>query len=187
MLTARAEFRLRLRADNAETRLGPIAAKLGCLGPARAARLRGRTEARIRLERAFEAEITANQLRERGAMVALDGGRRPAGAWLRFPDVDLDHLGVKVDVDPAMLREYVEDARYAPYLERQEADVAQLRANDNVRLHADLDFAAVPGLSNEMVERLAAARPETLGAAARIRGITPAALSAILLHARRAA
>lgn len=187
MLTARAEFRLRLRADNAETRLGPVAAALGCLSAARGERLKRREAEREALDRAFALERTASQLRAAGAPVALDGARRTAREWLRFPGVEQAHLGVAAEVSPEMRAEYVEDARYAPYLERQAAEVAQLRDNDAVRLPAALDYAAIPGLSHEMVERLGAARPETLGAAARIRGITPAALSAILLHARRRA
>ncbi|WP_448662742.1 tRNA uridine-5-carboxymethylaminomethyl(34) synthesis enzyme MnmG [Sphingomonas sp. CJ20] len=185
MLTARAEFRLRLRADNAETRLGPVAAALGCLTPARTERLAWRLEERARVEAAFADTLTATVLAARGAPVGQDGARRSAKEWLRFSGVELHHLVSDVTADPAILAEFIEDARYAPYLERQEAEVAQLRGNDAIRLSADLDFAAIPGLSNEMVERLRAARPETLGAASRIRGITPAALSAILLHARR--
>ena len=187
MLTARAEFRLRLRADNAETRLGPVAAALGCLGEERLRRLDARSAGRAALDECFAVTRTASQLASTGAPVALDGARRPARDWLRFPGVELAHLDIAPEADPALLAEYIEDARYAPYLERQQAEVAQLHANDAVRLPATLDFAAVPGLSNEMVERLSAARPETLGAAARVRGVTPAALSAILLHARRRA
>lgn len=185
MLTARAEFRLQLRADNAETRLGPIADEAGVLGIERRARLEARAATRALLDHHYAEPITASALRARGADVALDGGRRPARDWLRFPAVTLAHLGPQPDVDPDLLAEFVEDARYAPYLERQAADVAQLRANDAIVLPNALDYAAIPGLSNEMVERLGAARPATLGAAARVRGITPAALSAILLHARR--
>ncbi|MDQ0248605.1 tRNA uridine 5-carboxymethylaminomethyl modification enzyme [Sphingomonas kyeonggiensis] len=187
MLTARAEFRLRLRADNAGTRLGPIAAELGCLGPERLAWLQARAQGRAKLDEAFAVIRTASALGARGAPVAQDGAKRPAREWLRFPGIELDHLDVHPEADPALLAEYVEDARYAPYLERQEAEVAQLRSNDAVKLPADMDFAAIAGLSNEMVEKLDASRPETIGAAARIRGITPAALSAILLHARRRA
>ncbi|NIJ21296.1 tRNA uridine 5-carboxymethylaminomethyl modification enzyme [Sphingomonas naasensis] len=187
MLTARAEFRLRLRADNAETRLGATARELGLLGEARAKRLAERTAGRLALDTHFAAPLTASALHSRGAPVSLDGARRPAREWLRFPGVELAHVSEGVDADLQLLAEFVEDARYAPYLERQESEVAQLRANDNVRLDGALDFAAIPGLSNEMVEKLTAARPETLGAAARIRGITPAALSAVLLYARRVA
>lgn len=187
MLTARAEFRLRLRADNAGTRLGPIAAALGCLGAERQAWLEARAEGRAKLDETFAVLRTASVLGGRGAPVAQDGAKRPAREWLRFPGVELEHLDVHPEADPALLAEYVEDARYAPYLERQEAEVAQLRSNDAVRLPGTLDFAAIAGLSNEMVEKLTASRPETIGAAARIRGITPAALSAILLHAKRRA
>ncbi|MBB4837971.1 tRNA uridine 5-carboxymethylaminomethyl modification enzyme [Sphingomonas kyeonggiensis] len=187
MLTARAEFRLRLRADNAGTRLGPIAAGLGCLGPQRLAWLEARAGGRAALDQVFAAERTASALAARGASVAQDGAKRPAREWLRFPGIELHHLDVHPDADPDLLAEYVEDARYAPYLERQEAEVAQLRANDAVKLPATMDFAAIAGLSNEMIEKLTASRPETIGAAARIRGITPAALSAILLHAKRRA
>ncbi|MEI9927635.1 MAG: tRNA uridine-5-carboxymethylaminomethyl(34) synthesis enzyme MnmG [Sphingomonas sp.] len=187
MLTARAEFRLRLRADNAETRLGPIARDLGCLGGERGARLAERLQKRAALDDAFDQPLSANTLRARGAPVVADGSNRPARDWLRFPGVDPDHVTPGLAVDPRLLAEAVEDARYAPYLERQQAEVVQLRANDAIRLRHDLDYAAIPGLSNEMIERLTAALPETLGAAARIRGITPAALSAILLHVRRRA
>ncbi|MBB5711135.1 tRNA uridine-5-carboxymethylaminomethyl(34) synthesis enzyme MnmG [Sphingomonas xinjiangensis] len=189
MLTARAEFRLYLRADNAETRLGSIADALGLLGKDRQDRQRNRVEARKALEVSFSQMFTAAQLKGRGADVAQDGAKRTAKEWLRFPSVTLGHVAPDDigQVDTAMLQEFVEDARYAPYLERQAAEVAQLRSNDAIRLDGGLRYEAIPGLSNEMVERLAAARPTTLGAASRIRGITPAALSAILLHTRRAA
>ena len=89
------------------------------------------------------------------------------------------------DIDPAVIREVAEDARYAPYLERQAQEVATLRSEEAIPLPADIDYAAIAGLSNEMVARLDASRPISLAAAARIRGITPAALSAVLLHAKR--
>jgi tRNA uridine 5-carboxymethylaminomethyl modification enzyme len=188
MLTARAEYRLRLRADNAPTRLCPRARELGCLGPERANWLARREAALAVLDQAFEHDVTASALRDRGASVAQDGARRKAREWLRFSGIEPEQVAPGlVDADPALLAEYVEDARYAPYLERQEAEVAQLRANDAVRLRPDLRFDTIPGLSNEMVERLSAVQPQTLGEASRIRGITPAALTAILLHARRPA
>jgi tRNA uridine 5-carboxymethylaminomethyl modification enzyme len=187
MLTARAEFRLRLRADNAETRLGQIAHDLGVLGSERTTRHMARCEAREALEELFAVPLTASAVYAKGAPVGLDGARRSAKEWLRFPGVEVAHVAEDLGADGQLLDEFVEDARYAPYLERQQAEVEQLRANDNVRLNADLNFAAIPGLSNEMVEKLTTARPETLGAASRIRGITPAALSAILLHARKSA
>jgi tRNA uridine 5-carboxymethylaminomethyl modification enzyme len=187
MLTARAEFRLRLRADNAETRLSPLAADLGLLGSARIDRNDERLEARARLEEHFEMQLTASAVHARGAPVGRDGARRSGKEWLRFPGVELAHVSDGVEADLHLLAEFVEDARYAPYLERQAAEVDQLRTNDHIRLRSHFDFGAIAGLSNEMVEKLEASRPETLGAASRIRGITPAALSAILMHARKSA
>jgi tRNA uridine 5-carboxymethylaminomethyl modification enzyme len=85
------------------------------------------------------------------------------------------------------VEEAVQDHRYAPYIARQQSEVARLKADEAVLLPADLDYSQIAGLSNEMVERLSLARPSSLGAASRIRGITPAALAAILVHARRKA
>jgi len=189
MLTARAEYRLRLRADNAETRLGPIAASIGCLGPERAARLADRTRERRVIEALLEQPLSAATVLANGAAGPLDSQKRSGAEWLRFAGVTIDHVapGLTAAYNPALVAEIAEDARYAPYLRRQDEEVAQLRANDAVPLRDDLDYAAIPGLSAEMVEKLGQARPATLGAAGRIRGITPAALTAILLHARRPA
>jgi tRNA uridine 5-carboxymethylaminomethyl modification enzyme len=189
MLTARAEYRLRLRADNAETRLGPIADAIGCLGAARAQRLVDRTAQRREIEAILDRPLATATLLANGAAGPLDGQRRSGADWLRFAGVAIDHVapGLAASHDPALVAEIAEDARYAPYLRRQDEEVAQLRVNDAIRLGDDLDYAAIPGLSTEMVERLGRVRPATLGAAGRIRGITPAALTAILLHARRRA
>jgi tRNA uridine 5-carboxymethylaminomethyl modification enzyme len=189
MLTARAEYRLRLRADNAETRLSPIAEALGCLSPARTARLADRTAQRKRIEAVLDQPVPASALHANGVNAPLDGQRRSGTDWLRFAGVAIDHVapGLAAAHDAALIAEIAEDARYAPYLRRQDDEVAQLRTNDAIRLQHDLDYAAIPGLSTEMVERLSRVRPATLGAASRIRGLTPAALTAILLHARRRA
>ena len=96
-------------------------------------------------------------------------------------------IGLGISSADTVVEEAIEDARYAPYVERQDAEVSELRASERVVLRSDLDFGAIPGLSSEMVERLSAARPATLAAASRIRGITPAALTTILLHATRPA
>ena len=189
MLTARAEYRLRLRADNAETRLGPIAAAAGALGADRIRRLAARTEARRQIEAVLAEPLPASALIANGVTASLDGQRRAGADWLRFAGVDISHVAPSLAArfDPALVAEIAEDARYAPYLRRQDEEVAQLRANDAVTLPETIDYAGIAGLSAEMVERLGRARPTTLGAAGRIRGVTPAALTAILLHARRRA
>lgn len=188
MLTARAEHRLHLRADNAQTRLAALGDAAGCLGPRRQAFVAARAAAREALEERFAHSVTAHALGQKGAPVAQDGARRTAFEWLRFPAVTLEHLGIdSADSDPSVLAELIEDARYAPYLERQAQEAAAMSRADGTRIPAALDYGAVPGLSNEMVERLGAARPATIGDASRVRGITPAALTAILLHVKRAA
>ena len=122
----------------------------------------------------------ANALAAKGAPVS-GSDTRSGGEWLLVPGVTPQHLGI--DGDAAMLGELIEDARYAPYLERQAAELAAAKV-DHVELPRDFTYGAVPGLSNEMVERLTLAVPETLAAAGRIQGVTPAALVAILLHHR---
>jgi tRNA uridine 5-carboxymethylaminomethyl modification enzyme len=120
-----------------------------------------------------------------------DGAKRKLGEWLRFPEVHREALLRMVpdlaEEPAALLDEVIEDHRYAPYLQRQDAEIVRLRGDDAVRLPGDLEYVSIAGLSNEMVERLSLVRPSTLGAARRIRGITPAALAAILVHARRKA
>jgi glucose-inhibited division protein A len=191
MLTARAEFRLRLRADNAATRLTPLAVDLGLASEARAVWWREREERRIQLCGTFDLSISGADMRAAGADVRDDGVRRPLAQWARFPAVTVGHLATHAPElasagNATLVDELLQDAVYAPYVERQEAEVRALRANEAIVLPADLDFASIGGLSSEMVERLTLARPETLGAAARIRGITPAALAALLVAARSA-
>lgn len=189
MLTARAEFRLRLRADNAESRLGAMAIEFGCVGPERRKHLDKRENARVDITHILGLELTASVLASRGAAVGQDGARRSGAEWLRFGGVTIDHVAPNswYGCDQTLLMEMIEDARYAPYVERQAAELATLQRNESIIFPSALDYRAVPGLSLEMVERLEAVRPETLGAAGRIRGVTPAALSAILLQVRKAA
>ncbi|HTG38503.1 tRNA uridine-5-carboxymethylaminomethyl(34) synthesis enzyme MnmG [Sphingomonas sp.] len=187
MLTARAEYRLRLRANNAESRLTPWAIELGCVNEFRRRQFEQRSVERMRVESAFDVRMTPHQLRDAGIEVAMDGVRRSIREWLRFPGVDAASLTDTSGYDPDIVAEAVEDAQYAPYLERQDAEVALMRGEIAVPLSVDLDYAMIPGLSAEMVERLSAARPDTLGDAGRIRGVTPAALTAILLHLKRRA
>ncbi|WP_425229040.1 tRNA uridine-5-carboxymethylaminomethyl(34) synthesis enzyme MnmG [Sphingomonas sp.] len=188
MLTARAEFRLSLRPDNAETRLGEVAARAGCLSTTRLKHQEERARQRQLLQGALERQLTAGEITARGGSVAQDRARRSAFTWLSVDGANLEDVVDGAMAFPADVRdEIVEDARYAPYIERQAAEVKRLRSEEEVALPSTLRFAEVPGLSTEMVDRLSLAGPRTLGAASRIRGVTPAALAALLLHARRLA
>jgi tRNA uridine 5-carboxymethylaminomethyl modification enzyme len=190
MLTARAEYRLRLRADNAATRLTPIALETGCVGEQRRDWFVSRETERARGREILDTRYTTSDLRAAGLEVKAGADAQSLFDWLRFveakPDALLALCPALSAVSLPVLAELIEDARYAPYIARQEAEVRAMRANDKIPLSA-VDFAAVPGLSNEMVERLQAARPATLGAAERVRGITPTALAAILVQAKRVA
>jgi tRNA uridine 5-carboxymethylaminomethyl modification enzyme len=191
MLTARAEYRLRLRADNAEARLTPQAIAAGCVSGERRAHFRRRMERRAEAEALLSSPHSAAELIAAGIEVRDDGARRSLADWLRFPELDaFGLLQLEPRLQPyagALLDEAVEDHRYAPYVARQQAEINRMRSDESVRIPGDFDYAALPGLSAEMVERLSAARPGTLGAAGRVRGVTPAALAAILVHARRKA
>ena len=189
MLTARAEYRLRLRANNASTRLTPLAVEAGCVNEERRRWFDGREARRGEWAGQLSRDIPAVELEAAGLPIRRDAGRERIDGWLRYNGVDLGALApwLEPGFDPAedIATELAEDAVYAPYLERQDAELRDLRASEAVMLGADFPYGAVPGLSNEMVERLAAARPGTLAAAGRVPGITPAALSALLVHARR--
>ncbi|BBD99409.1 tRNA uridine-5-carboxymethylaminomethyl(34) synthesis enzyme MnmG [Sphingobium amiense] len=191
MLTARAEYRLRLRADNAETRLADIGLDHRLIGPERQSRIERRQAERGRVEADLARMATATEMARAGAAVRQDGARRSLFEWARFPEVTpelLMHASPALRAaSPGLRAEILEDAHYAPYLERQEAEIAELRRNERVIISPDFDFASVGGLSTEMIERLDAARPDSLAAAGRVRGVTPAALAAILVHVRRQA
>jgi tRNA uridine 5-carboxymethylaminomethyl modification enzyme len=191
MLTARAEYRLRLRASNASSRLTPLAIAAGCVGPERRGWFAERYAERERLEAALERTATSAELTNAGLPVRPDVGRLPLREWLRFGGVGLGDLapwlGEPLPADRDLCTEVEEDAAYAPYLARQESELRDLRAGEGLQLGDDFPYAAIPGLSREMVERLSAARPATLAAAGRIPGITPAALAALLVQARRRA
>jgi tRNA uridine 5-carboxymethylaminomethyl modification enzyme len=189
MLTARAEFRLALRADNASTRLTPRGIEVGMVTAERAAWFRRREADRRQAESSLRHAVRADAML--GAERGRDGTVRSLAEWCRFNEVGhadiLAHAPLLATLDPELVEEVLEDARYAPYLERQSAAVRHLRANDAIDIPADFDFGGIGGLSAEMVERLSTARPETLGAAARVRGVTPAALAALLVGLKRRA
>jgi tRNA uridine 5-carboxymethylaminomethyl modification enzyme len=191
MLTARAEYRLRLRADNAPTRLTAMADAAGAVGPERRAWFGERQRAREAVLAGLARMATSAEMAAAGARVVQDGARRTLIEWMRFPEVDAALIAGMCPAfasAPEDVRdETATDAHYAPYLARAEQEIARIRMDEAVGLAADIDYGAIPGLSSEMVERLDAARPTTLAAAARVRGVTPAALAAILVHVRRKA
>ena len=189
MLTSRAEYRLRLRANNASTRLTGLGIEAGCVGEGRKAWFERREVSRETLGEALAQTVHARDLADKGLAVRRDGGEKPLSEWLRHDGITLDTLSEWLEeartLDGALLEEMAEDAAYAPYLARQEAELRDLRASEELPLASDFPYASIPGLSNEMVERLTAAAPTSLAAAGRVPGVTPAALSALLVHARR--
>ncbi len=190
MFTSRAEYRLTLRADNADQRLTPRGLALGLVGPARA-RAFGEKAAALEAARAraHAVSLTPNEAAAFGVHVNRDGTRRTAFDLLAYPDVDMDVI-IRIwpdfaDISPA-IREQVEiDATYSVYLDRQAADIATLRRDETLILPDTLDYAGLPGLSNELKLRLARVRPRTVGQAGRMEGMTPAALALLVTYARR--
>ncbi|ONH82610.1 tRNA uridine-5-carboxymethylaminomethyl(34) synthesis enzyme MnmG [Roseomonas mucosa] len=187
MLTARAEHRLSLRADNAGLRLTALGLRWGCVGPERAARFAGFGRAvEAALQRARTESATPSALNAAGIPVNEDGKRRTVLEVLALPGTD---AGLAFPwlrgLAPAVLAQMEAEALYAPYLRRQEAEMRLLEREERLRIPEDLDFAMVPGLSTEMRQRLDAARPATLGIAGRVPGITPAGVAALAGHLRR--
>jgi tRNA uridine 5-carboxymethylaminomethyl modification enzyme len=192
MFTSRAEYRLVLRADNADQRLTPIGLRVGCVGAARGQRFASKMKALTRArQRLAELRMTPPPLKRHGIAVNEDGVTRNAAELLAYPGIDLARLAQVwpelAELAPEIGEQLEIDARYAGYLERQELDIASFRRDEALLLPPDLDYAAVGSLSHEIRDKLTVVRPSTLGAAARISGVTPAALVALLKHVKRRA
>jgi tRNA uridine 5-carboxymethylaminomethyl modification enzyme len=187
MFTSRAEFRLRLRADNSDLRLTGQGRALGCVGAERARAFEARRADVDRLTAAMKVtKVPASAIPE----VKGDGVARTLWDWARFPGVDwavLCRAAPGLEAAAQTVETVLTDARYAVYLERQDADVARMQSDECVIVPRGTIFRDIPGLSNEMAERLQAAAPETLGQAARVRGVSPAAVTALLAHLRKQA
>lgn len=191
MFTSRAEFRLSLRADNADQRLTPIAISLGCVSEERERRFEQKMAALERGRELLESfSLTPREAAQIGINVSQDGQRRSGYVLLGFPDVDLGQLQQAQpelgDIDPEIAAQLKRDATYATYIERQRADIEAMKRDESHRIPHDFDYGALSGLSNELKEKLGRARPETLAQAARVDGMTPAALTLILAALRKA-
>ena len=191
MFTSRAEYRLTLRADNADQRLTPRAIALGAASSNRrdAFQAKARSLGELR-DKVSRLSLTPPEAQRAGLQVNSDGKRRKAIELLSYPTIgwhDLARVWPELAGVPGALSEQIEiEALYAGYLDRQEADILAFQKDEQVRIPAGLDYAQVGGLSNEAREKLATARPDTLGQAARIEGVTPGALTAVLAHLKSA-
>jgi len=190
MFTSRAEYRLALRADNADQRLTPRGIAIGCVGPQR------RTQFEIKKTALEHARILANSLSttptealRQGLAVSQDGQRKTAFELLSHPGISVPEL-TRIwpqlqELAPGIAEQLEIDAKYAVYLDRQAADVAAYRRDESLELSEALDYDQMPGLSMEMRQKLRSIRPGTIGQAGRIDGVTPAALTLLAAHVRR--
>ncbi|HUN49930.1 MAG TPA: FAD-dependent oxidoreductase, partial [Candidatus Sulfotelmatobacter sp.] len=190
MFTSRAEYRLVLRADNADQRLTPRGVDIGAVSSLRQSRFSAKTAALAEARKLLDGlALSPTMARRHGLSVNLDGVVRTARELLAYPDADMERLASiwpqLGNFDPAIVEQVEIDGRYAGYLDRQKADIAAFRRDESLRLPEDLDYRGIAGLSTEVKEKLLQARPATLGQAGRISGVTPVALTALLAYVRK--
>jgi tRNA uridine 5-carboxymethylaminomethyl modification enzyme len=190
MFTSRAEYRLTLRADNADLRLTPKAMAAGCVGADRQKAFKRKQAELADLRQLAETlSITPNEARKAGLNINQDGVRRGPTALLAYPDITLAQLKALWPAlgafSAATLEQLEIDSHYAGYLDRQSQDIALMRQEDARPIPVDLSFEDMAGLSRELQQKLTKARPLTLGQAARVDGMTPAALTLLMAHTRR--
>lgn len=190
MFTSRAEYRLTLRADNADQRLTALGIGAGVVGEARAEAFAARMQALEAARALCEGlSLSPSELNKRGLKVNQDGVLRSATDLLAYPDVDMARLAgiwpVLGALAPGIGEQMEIEAQYAGYLERQEADIRAFRKDEGLKLPSELDYGRIGGLSSEVRQKLSAARPATLGQAARVDGVTPAALTALMIHVKQ--
>ncbi|NTF89190.1 tRNA uridine-5-carboxymethylaminomethyl(34) synthesis enzyme MnmG [Agrobacterium rhizogenes] len=190
MFTSRAEYRLSLRADNADVRLTPLGLTIGCVGNARAARFGDYMEklewARAQLK---ALSVTPSEAEKAGLHLNKDGQRRTAYDLLSYPEHSIDSLSGLWPELQSIDRRVVEaveiEAAYAVYMDRQTSDIVQVRREEERLIPQDFDFSILSGLSNELKQKLAKAQPKNIAQASRIDGMTPAAISLLLAHLRK--
>ena len=190
MFTSRAEYRLSLRADNADQRLTGRGLAIGCVGAARQAHHAAKTAALDQaLDLVTSLSLSPTEAGKHGLTVNRDGVRRSGFDLLSYPDINWKTLAAiwpELLQIPSATAEQIEiDAKYAVYLDRQKRDVASFRREEDAIIPRELDYGAMGGLSNELRTRLSLVRPATLGQASRIEGMTPAALTLVVAHLSR--
>ena len=192
MFTSRAEYRLTLRADNADQRLTPLGIAAGCVGAARAAAFATKSKKLADGAALLRTlALTPDEAAKFGLVVNRDGRKRSAFELLSYANVDVARLAAIWPeigrLDPAIAEQLAVDARYAAYVKRQELDIASFRKDEGISIPADFTFSTLPGLSTELRQKLERHRPASLGQAARLDGMTPAALMLLLAHLKRGA
>ncbi len=192
MFTSRAEYRLTLRSDNADQRLTPLGLALGVVGPERAEVFGAKAVAlEAAKQMARESRLSPNELMKRGFRVNQDGVARSISDLLGHPEIDLAALGAVwpalLELEPEIAEQLEIEAQYAGYLTRQQSDISSFRKDEGLRIPDGLDFDVVAGLSSEARLKLGRARPATLGQAARVDGVTPAALTSLMVHIKQRA